>query len=197
MGCGFNENEAKAAVTLQTKDMKTTSVKFTTFTPSRDRNMKHINSTWYLGRGVPEWVWCSWVLMSAQSPMAPWSWLLFSSHECSLLYGAKLMSVYGCSWVFNSNQEHSWLLLAVHECSRGLLGAQECSWLLISSTHEKPWVWCHGARSTHKALSAHQHSWVLIAPYTRVLLGAHEHTSAPMRATERSQQVMTATCFIK
>ena len=110
-------------------------------------------------------LWCyehSWVLMSAQSLMAPCSWLLLSSHKWSLLYGAKLMSVYGCSWVFNGNQEHSWLLMSAHDCSLPALmrihevGAME-QWALMRA-QEQSWAW------RHEALSAHQHSWVLRAP---------------------------------
>ena len=136
-------------------------------------------------------LWCyehSWVLMSAQSLMAPCSWLLLSSHECSLLYGAKLMSVYGCSWVFNGNQEHSWLLLAAYECSWGLLGAYECSWLLISSTHEKPWAWCHGAMSTHESSRAvmsmapwgSERSSALMSAHSTILTSAFGCTWAHM-----------------
>ena len=96
----------------------------------------------------------SWVLMSAHSFMAPCLWLLLSSPECSLLHGAKLMIAHGCSWVLNGDQEHSKLLLAAYECSWGLMGAHKCSWLLISSTHEKPWAWHHGAMSTHESSRA-------------------------------------------
>ena len=88
---------------------------------------------------------------SAHSFIAPWLWLLLSSPECSLLHGAKLMIAHGCSWVLNGDQEHSKLLLAAYECSWGLMGAHKCSWLLISSTHEKPWAWHHGAMSTHES----------------------------------------------
>ena len=105
----------------------------------------------------PRVLWChehSWVLMSAHSFNAPWLWLLLSSPECSLLHGAKLMIAHGCSWVLNGDQEHSKLLLAAYECSWGLMGAHKCSWLLISSTHEKPWAWHHGAMSTHESSRA-------------------------------------------
>ena len=153
-------------------------------------------------------LWCherSWVLMSAHSLMVPCSWLLLSSHECSLLHGAKLRSVHGCSWVINGNQEHSWLLLAAYECSLGLMGAHEGSGLLISSTHEKPWAWRHGAMSTHGRSRAvmsmapwgYEHSSALmsahgtIAPYSWVLDCAHKQTWALMGAHECSQQVMS------
>ena len=68
----------------------------------------------------------------SMSLAVPCSWLLLCSDECSLLHGTKLMSVHGCSWVFNGNQEHSCLLLAAYECSWGLFGAYECSWSLQS-----------------------------------------------------------------
>ena len=125
----------------------------------------------------------SWVLMSAHSLMVvPYSWLHLWSHECSLLHGTKLMSVHGCSWVLNGNQEHSWLLLAAYECSWVLMGAHECSWMLMSA-HEcslealkrsrdlgvmEQWVpmrakeqsWARG----YEDMSAHEHSWALMAP---------------------------------
>ena len=149
---------------------------------------------------------CSWVLMSAHSLVAPCSQLLLCSDECSLLHGTKLMSAHGCSWVFNGNQEHSWLLLAAHECSKVLMDAHECSWLLISSTHEKPWAWCYGTMSTHESSRAvmsmapwgYEHSSALLsadgtlAPYSWVLLGTHEHTWALMGAHECSWQDMSA-----
>ena len=151
-------------------------------------------------------LWCherSWRLMSAPSLMAPCSWLLLSSHECSLLHGAKLRRVHGCSWVINGNQEHSWLLLAAYECSLGLMGAHEGSGLLIAALmwskelggmeqralmggQEQSWAW------NHEAMSTYQHSRALMAPYSWVLDGAHKHTWALMGAHECSQQVMSA-----
>ena len=147
--------------------------------------------------------------MSAHSFMAPCLWLLLSSPECSLLHGAKLMIAHGCSWVLNGDQEHSKLLLAAYECSLGLMGAHECSGLLISSTHEKPWAWCHGAMSTHQSTRAvvsmapqgYERSSALrsthgtIAPYSWVLLGTHGHTRALLGAHEHSWQVMSAELF--
>ena len=79
------------------------------------------------------------VLMSANGPMAPRSWLLLSSHECSLLYGAKLMSVHGCSWLLMAAHEHLWLILAAYVCIWVLTGAFECLWLYMS-THQQPWT---------------------------------------------------------
>ena len=55
----------------------------------------------------------SWVLMSSHDLMAPYSWLILNSHECSLLHG---MNVHGCWCVLMDNQDHSWLLLAAFEC---------------------------------------------------------------------------------
>ena len=40
--------------------------------------------------------------------MAPWSPLLLSSHEWSLLHWAKVMSIHVSLWVVTSNHEHSW-----------------------------------------------------------------------------------------
>ena len=74
-----------------------------------------------------------WVMMSANDPMAPCSWLLLSSHECLLLHGPKLMSVHGRSWVLIGNQEHSWLLLAAYLCPWMPMSAHECPWLLMKS----------------------------------------------------------------
>ena len=157
-------------------------------------------------------LWCherSWRLMSAPSLMAPCSWLLLSSHECSLLHGAKLIFVHGCSWVLNGDHEHSKLLLAAYECSWGLMGAHKGSWLLISSTHEKPWAWHHGSMSTQESSRAvismapwtYERSWALmsihgtIALYSWVLVGAHEHTWVLMGAYDCSWQVVSAKLF--
>ena len=148
----------------------------------------------------------SCVLRSTQKHSWVWCYGAMSAHECSLLHVTKLMSAHGCSWVFNGNQEHSWLLLAAHECSKVLMDAHECSWLLISSTHEKPWAWCYGTMSTHESSRAvmsmapwgYEHSSALLsadgtlAPYSWVLLGTHEHTWALMGAHECSWQDMSA-----
>ena len=152
---------------------------------------------------------CSWVLMRAQSLMAPCSWLLLNSHEGSLLHGTKLMSVNGCSWELNGYQEHSWLLLAAYECSWGLMGAQEGSCLLFSSTHVKPWAKRHWAMSTHErsrtvmsmvpwghgCSSAFMRAHGTIAPYSWVLVSAHTPTWVVMRIHERSWQVMRVEQF--
>ena len=148
---------------------------------------------------------CSWVRMSALSLVAPCSWLLLNSDECSLLHGTKFLRAHGCSWVFNGNQEHSWLLLAAYECLWVIMSAHE----LISSTHEKLWAWCYGTMSTLSTLESsrtvmsmgpwgYEHPSALrsahgtIAPYSWVLLGTHEHTWALTGAHECSWQDMSA-----
>ena len=114
-------------------------------------------------------LWChehSRVQMSAHSFMAPCSWLLLSSHECSLLHGTIFMGVYGCwSIALIGNYKHSWLLLAAYECSWVQTDADECSWLLMKlmNSHEHSWVWCHGALITHE----NSRAFISMAPWGR------------------------------
>ena len=156
-------------------------------------------------------LWChkrSWGLMSFNDLMAPYSWLLLISHECSLLHGAKLRSVHGCSWVLIGIQEHSWLLLAAYECSWVLMGAHECSWLLMI-TLKQPWTpkslaqWSnehslelksineHGAMGLWALMSMRTHG--AIATYSWGHLRAHERLWELISANESS---WVLNCFI-
>ena len=154
------------------------------------------------------WVWCyehSWVLMSAQSLMAPCSWLLLSFHGCSLPIAHKclwlllsalwqsrtltasvgcllvLISANGCSWVLKvAHEHHSWESLT-HE-----LGAKsnEHSWEPIAVMKMAPWVNWHS--------SALMSAYGAIAPYSWVLMSAHERTCVIMRAQENLGECMSA-----
>ena len=133
---------------------------------------------------------CLSVLMSAHSLVAPCSWLLLCSNGCSLLHGTKLMSVHGCSWVFNGYQELSWRLLAAYGCLWVHMSAHDCSLVALIRSHElgaidqwtlmrapeQSWAWHHEAMSTHQHSSAFSSAHGTIAPYSWVLLGTHEHT---------------------
>ena len=104
----------------------------------------------------------------------PRSWLFLSSQECSLLHGAKLMSVHGCSWVLMAAHECSWLLLASYECKWVLTGAQECSWLYMS-THEQPWTLMSSApwSDEHTWELKRSHELGAMGPWA--LISTHEH----------------------
>ena len=98
----------------------------------------HISARWHSWAFMSMVLWhhqSLGMLMRAHDPIAPRSWLLLSSYECSLLHGAKLMSVHGCSWVLMAVHECSWLVLAAYECIWVITCAHECSWLYMS-THE-------------------------------------------------------------
>ena len=101
---------------------------------------------------------CSCALIIANCSMVPSSWVLMDAHECSMV----IRNTHGCSWLVLSVHEWYWVLMSVHDCSLAALmrshelGAME-QWALMRA-QEQSWAW------RHEALSAHQHSWVLIAP---------------------------------
>ena len=151
---------------------------------------------------------CSWVLMSAHSLVAPCSQLLLCSDECSLLHGTKLMSAHGCSWVFNGNQEHSWLLLAAYEYLWVLMSAHDCSLVALMRSHElgamNQWALMraqeHGAMRLWALISTLEYSWhhrtiLMSAPgYSWVLMSTHERLWELMNAHDRTWLL---NCFIK
>ena len=157
----------------------------------------------------------SLVLVRANGPMAVGSWQLLSS---PLVLIAPWRQVHENSWLLMSDHEQSWALMSTHQHSWAFISSQEQPWVFLitiehswaaMNTHElgameqwalmgpqvQSWVWHH-----HKAMSAHQHSWVLMAPchHTHecswVLMSTHERLWELMSTHNRS---WVLNCFIK
>ena len=151
---------------------------------------------------------CWWAL-HAPCPMAPCSWLLLSSNQCSLLHGV-FMAAQVYSWAIMSTLEHPLALMRTHKQAREAMRASEYQWALMSS-HGHSLAWRHGAMSTmstnessrvvmsmvpwgHWNSSALMSDYGTIAQYLWVLVRAHEHRWVLMRAHEIS---WVLNCFIK
>ena len=100
-------------------------------------------------------------------------WLLLRSHECPLLYRAKLMSLHDCSWVLMAVYECSWLLLAAYECTWVLTGTHECPWLYMI-THEQQWTLISLVPWNNENSLALMSAYGPIAPYSWALMSDHE-----------------------
>ena len=119
---------------------------------------------------------------------------------------AKLMSVYGCSWVFNGNQEHLWLLLAAYDgCLWVLISAHDCSLAALISSHElgamDQWALMRAHKPSWELKSSHEHGvmrlWALISTleyswhHSIILISANGNSCAHMSAYGSSWVLMT------
>ena len=146
-----------------------------------------------------------------------------NSDECPWHHGTLLMTVLELSWVHIApwHQAHgfSWvLLMSTHEYPVDLMSTHKQPWEAMSvpdyhwtlmSSHKHSWAWrnramtnCESSRAVmsmapwgSECSSALMSAHSTIAPYSRVLVGAHEHTWALMGTPEHSQQVMSAELF--
>ena len=134
----------------------------------------------------------SCVLMSTQEHSWVWCHGAMSAHECWWALIASWRHAHDCSCALViahcSMVPSSWLLMAALGCLWVYMGAHECSWLLIWSTHEKPWAWCYGTMSTHESSRA----VMSMAPWS------YEHSSALRSAHGTiAQYSWVLNCFIK
>ena len=114
-----------------------------------------------------------------------YSWALMNAH-CSMAW--VFMATNDCSWVIMNIYEHPLALMITHKYKRVGMTAPDYESALMS-THGHSWAWRHWALSTHGISRAvmsmvslgHRLSSALmsihgiIAPYSWVLVSAHEH----------------------
>ena len=119
--------------------------------------------------------------------IAPWH----QAHEGSWL----LLSVHGCSWVFNGNQEHSWLLLVAYVYLWVLMSSHDCSLVALMRSHElgamNQWALMraqeHGAMRLWTLISTLEYSWY----HRTILMSAPGYSWAHMSACGSSWMLMT------
>ena len=139
--------------------------------------------------------------MCTHKPLWVWCYGAMSTHECWWALRASWRHAHDCSWALTSAQcsmaPTLWLLMsAANKQLWALISTQYPSWAFIISqeqplsTHVHSWAWCHGALTTcensravmsmapwgSECSSALMSAHNTIAPYSQVLVGAHEHT---------------------